>query len=79
LAWFLFLLAVAGGVGFSIWNYRRKAAASKAASEARLGRMFKAKAAAGAAPDLPVVSPPESATRAKPMAQAAASRMDDAT
>jgi hypothetical protein len=73
LAWYLFLLAVAGGVVFAIWNYRRKAAASKAASAARFEQMFKAKAAAGAASDLPVVSPPEAATRATPMAQAAAS------
>jgi len=72
LAWFLFLLAVAGGVGFSVWNYRRKAAATKAAGEARFEQIFKAKAAAGAASDLPVVSPSESATRAAPMAQAAA-------
>jgi hypothetical protein len=73
LASYLFLLAVAGGVVFAIWNFRRKAAASKAASAARFEKMFKAKAAAGAASDLPVVSPPESATRAAPMAQAAAS------
>jgi hypothetical protein len=73
LAWYLFLLAVAGGVAFAIWNYRRKAAASKAASEARFEQMFKAKAAAGAASDLPVVSRPEAATRATPMVQAAAS------
>ncbi len=72
MAWYLFLLAVAGGVVFSIWNYRGKAAASKAASKARFEQMFKAKAAAGAASDLPAVSPPESATRAAPMAQAAA-------
>jgi hypothetical protein len=73
LAWFLFLLAVAGGVGFSVWNYRRKAAASKAARDARFEQIFKAKAAAGAASNLPVVSPPESAIRAMPVAQAAAS------
>lgn len=73
MAWYLFLLAVAGGVVVAIWNYRRKAAASKAASEARFEQMFKAKAAAGAASDLPVVSSPEAVTRATPMAQAAAS------
>ena len=72
MTWYLFLLAVAGGVVFSIWNYRRKAAASQAASKARFEQMFKAKAAAGAASDLPAVSPPESATHAAPMAQAAA-------
>lgn len=73
MAWYLFLLAVAGGIVFAIWNYRRKAAASKAASAARFERMFKGQAAAGAASDLPVVSRPEAATRAKPMTQAAAS------
>ena len=73
MAWYLFLLAVAGGVVFAIWSYRRKAAASKAASEARFERLFKAKATAGAASDLPAVSRPEAATRATPMAQAAAS------
>jgi hypothetical protein len=70
--WFLFLLAVAGGVIFTIWNYRRKAAANKAASAARFEQMFKAKAAAGAASDMPAVSSPEPAIRATPMAQAAA-------
>ena len=79
MSWYLLLLVMGGGVVFSIWNYRGKAAASKAASEARFEQMFKAKAAAGAASDLPAVSPPEFATRAAPMAQAAASRMDDAT
>jgi len=73
LAWYLFLLAVAGGVAFSIWNYRRKAAASGAASKARFEKMFKGQAAAGAASDAPVISRPEAATRATPMAQAAAS------
>lgn len=79
MAWYLFLLAVAGGIVFAIWNYRWKAAASKDASAARFEQMFQAKAAAGAASDLPVVSPPESVIRATPMAQAAASRMDDAS
>jgi hypothetical protein len=73
LAWYLFLLAVVGGVVFAIWNYRRKAAASRAAGKARFEQMFKAKSAAGAASDLPVVSSPEPVIRATPMAQAAAS------
>ena len=50
MAWYLFVLAVAGGVVFAIWNYRRKAAASKAASEARFERMFKGRAQAPASP-----------------------------
>ena len=79
MSWYLLLLVMGGGVVFSIWNYRRKAVASKAASEARFEQIFKWQAAAGAASDLAVVSRPEAATRAKPMAQAAASRMDDAT
>jgi len=44
LAWFLFLLAVAGGVVFAIWNFRRKAAASKAASAARFEQLLKERA-----------------------------------
>jgi hypothetical protein len=50
LAWYLFLLAVAGGVAFSIWTYRRKAAASKAASEARFEQVFKGRAQNPASP-----------------------------
>jgi hypothetical protein len=59
LAWYLFLLAVAGGVVFSIWNYRRKAAASKAASEARFEQMFKGRAQipASAQPSSPAAVP----------------------
>jgi hypothetical protein len=41
LAWYLFLLAVAGGVAFAVWNYRRKTAARKAASDARFAEMLK--------------------------------------
>jgi hypothetical protein len=41
LGWFLFLLAVAGGVAFAIWNYRRKTAAKRAASSARFEEIFK--------------------------------------
>ena len=69
---YLFLLAAAGIVVYAIWSYRGKVAARRAASEARFEKMFKSKAAAGAASDLPVVSLPESATRAAPTAQAAA-------
>ena len=50
MAWYLFLLAVAGGVVFAIWNYRRKAAASRAASEARFEQIFKGQAQIPASP-----------------------------
>ncbi len=50
MAWYLFLLAVAGGVAFAIWNFRRKAAASKAASEARFEQIFKERAQNPASP-----------------------------
>lgn len=41
MAWYLFLLAAAGGVAYAIWNYRRKTAARKAASDARYAEMIK--------------------------------------
>jgi len=41
LAWYVFLLAAAGGVAFIVWNFHRKTAARKAASEARFEEMFK--------------------------------------
>jgi len=50
LAWYLFLLAVAGGIVFAIWNYRRKSAASKAASEARFEQVLKGRTQTPASP-----------------------------
>lgn len=50
MAWYLFLLAVAGGVAFAIWNFRRKAAASKAASAARFEQLLKERAQIPASP-----------------------------
>lgn len=50
MAWYLFLLAVAGGIVFAIWNYRRKAAASKAASEARFEQALKGRTQPPASP-----------------------------
>lgn len=44
MGWFLFLLAVAGGVAFVIWNFHRKTVARKAASEARFEKIFKGSA-----------------------------------
>jgi hypothetical protein len=75
LAWYLFLLAVAGGVGFSIWNFRRKAAASKAASEARFEQILKERALlpASAQPSSPAAaSTSRSADPAKAPAPTAA-------
>jgi hypothetical protein len=40
LAWYLFLLAAAGGVAYAIWNFRRRTAARKAASDARYTEIF---------------------------------------
>lgn len=65
MAWYLFLLAVAGGVGYSIWNFRRKAAASKAASAARFEQVFKGRAQPPANPQ------PSSSTAAPAKALAA--------
>lgn len=48
MAWYLFLLAVAGGVAFAIWNYRRKTAARRAASDARYQEIFKGGSQSGA-------------------------------
>jgi hypothetical protein len=66
LGWLLFLLAVAGGVAFAIWNFHRKTAARKAASEARFEKIFKGPAQVPASP------PPASATAAESSAPAKA-------
>ena len=57
MAWFLLLLAVAGGVVFAIWNFRRKAAASRAASAARFEQLLKERAPAAATPQPPSSGP----------------------
>jgi len=75
LAGYLFLLAVAGGIVFAIWNYRRKAAASKAASEARFEQMFngRTQTAASPQPSSPAAAPAsESSAPAKAPAAAPA-------
>ena len=75
MAWYLFLLAVAGGVGYSIWNFRRKAAASKAASKARFEQLFneRAQPSASSRPSSTAASSGESAAPANvPPAIAAA-------
>ncbi|MGH8701743.1 MAG: DUF2726 domain-containing protein [Burkholderiales bacterium] len=48
--WYLLLLALAGGVVFAIWNFRRKTIAKRAASEARFEKMFKERAQLPATP-----------------------------
>lgn len=71
MGWFLFLLAVAGGVAFAIWNFHRKTATRKVASEARFEKIFKGPAQVPASP--PPASAAESSTPAKtpPAASAA--------
>jgi hypothetical protein len=73
LAWFLFLLAVAGGVAFAIWNFHRKTAARKATSEARFEKIFKGPAQIPASPPPPASAAAESFAPAKapPAASAA--------
>jgi hypothetical protein len=56
LGWFLFLLAVAGGVAFAIWNFHRKTAPRKAASEARFEKIFKGPAQIPASPPPPAAA-----------------------
>lgn len=73
MGWFLFLLAVAGSVAFTIWNFHRKTAARKAASEARFEKIFKRPAQVPANPPPPAAAPAESSAPAKapPAASAA--------
>ena len=66
MAWYLFLLAVAGGVVFAIWDFRKKAAARKATSEARLEKMFKGRAQLPAASQPPSSGPPAAAVPSAP-------------
>jgi hypothetical protein len=56
LLWYVLLLAAVGVVVYAIWNYRRKDAARRAASEARFEKMFK-----GEVPLAPGARPPSSA------------------
>lgn len=65
MGWFLFLLAVAGSVAFTIWNFHRKTAARKAASEARFEKIFKGPAQVPANPPPPAAAPAESSAPAK--------------
>ncbi|HSD99957.1 MAG TPA: DUF2726 domain-containing protein [Burkholderiales bacterium] len=42
--WYVLLLATVGVVVYAVWNFRRKAAERKAASQARFEKMFKGEA-----------------------------------
>lgn len=68
MAGYLFLLAVAGGVAYAIWNYRRKTAVRMAASEARFEKMFKGPAQPPASPQAPdsAATEPSSQVNAPP-------------
>jgi Protein of unknown function (DUF2726) len=65
LGWLLFLLAVAGGVAFAIWNFHRKTNARRAASEARFEKIFKGSAQVPVSPPPPASAAPESPAPAK--------------
>ena len=72
MGWFLFLLAVAGGVAFAIWNFHRKTAARKAASEARFEKIFKGPAQVPASPPPPASAAADSSAPAKAPPEASA-------
>jgi hypothetical protein len=52
LAWYLFLLFAAGGIGFVVWYSRKKFAEREAASKARLERLLRAPAQPAAPAEL---------------------------
>ena len=64
--WYLFLLVAAGFVVYAIWNYRRKVAARRAASDTRFEKIFKGQA------QLPA-NPLPSSSAAPPASESAAS------
>lgn len=70
------MLAAAAIAAYAIWNYRRKAAAQRAASEARFEKMFKeqAPAPAGAQPPFATASEPSVTANAPPAAPPAAAQ-----
>ena len=74
--WYLFLLAAAGLVVYAIWNYRRKVAARRAASDARFEKMFKRQARPTASPQptspaAVAASEPSTPAKAPPASSAA--------
>ena len=52
MAWYLFLLFAAGGIGFVVWYSRKKFAEREAASKARLERLLRAPAQPAAPAEL---------------------------
>lgn len=74
MGWLLFLLAVGGGVAFAIWNFHRKTAARKAASEARFEEIFKEQAQVRTGAQPPASTPAQSPNAAKAAPAAAAAQ-----
>lgn len=59
MAWYVFLLAAAGGIAFATWNYHRRTVARRAASEARFEKIFKGQGPAPASAQPPSAAPVE--------------------
>ena len=76
MGWFVFLLAVAGGVAFAVWNFHRKTSARKAASEARFEKIFKGPAQIAASPPPASAAPGLSVLKKTPPEASAAPRKD---
>ena len=66
--WYVLLLAAVGVAVYAVWSYRKKAAARKAASEARFEMLFKGQAelATGLQPPIPSAAEPASSANAPP-------------
>ena len=70
MGWLLFLLAAGGGVAFALWNFHRKTAARRAASETRFEKIFKGSAQIPAGPPASAAEP-SALAKAPPAASAA--------
>jgi hypothetical protein len=68
LLWYVLLLATVGVAVYAVWSYRKKAAARKAAGEARLEKLLKEQAqlASGLQPPIPSAAEPSSSEKAPP-------------
>ncbi|HEY7743009.1 MAG TPA: DUF2726 domain-containing protein [Burkholderiales bacterium] len=66
--WYVLLLATVGVAVYAVWSYRKKAAARKAAGEARLEKLLKEQAqlASGLQPPIPSAAEPSSSAKAPP-------------
>ena len=66
--WYVLLLATVGVAVYAVWSYRKKAAARKAASEARLEKLLKEQAqlAPGLQPPIPSAAEPSSSAAVPP-------------